>query len=174
MCEACQRPDCRKCLFCVDMKKYGGAGVKKQSCIERPDCVKKRAGTSRVGLLGKEDVVSGEKKIKFKAAAPSSEVKSKPARIKKQRTSLTESQNVAAVKRKKKISTPRQIPSLSLVERPKLNKYATVNGAEDLLIRKNKMDQIKEKFKLQEKALKEGKTSLLNLSKEELLFGFHL
>ena len=111
--------------------------------------------------------------IKCKAPPPS-EAKSKPAQIKKQRISLTESQNLPEVKRKKKISRPRPIPSVPLVERPKLNKYATVNGAEDLLIRKNKMDQIKEKFKLQEKAVKEGKTSLLNLSKEELLFGFHL
>ena len=176
-CEACQRPDCRRCLFCKDMKKYGGAGVKKQSCIERPDCVTTRAGSTR-------DVASREKTTKYKAAAPSSEVKSKPALVKTQRrTSWTETKQLPPVKRKKKVAegvggagglTRRQTPTLPLVERPKLNKYATVNGAEDLLIRKNKMDQIKEKFKLQEKALKEGKTSMLNLSKEELLFGFHL
>ena len=179
MCEACQSPDCRRCLFCKDMKKYGGAGVKKQSCIERPDCVKTRAGSTR-------DVASHEKTAKYKAAAPSTEVKSKPAAalVKTQRrTSWTKTEQLPPVKRKKKVPggaggagglTTRQSPSLSLVERPKLNKYATVNGAEDLLIRENKMDQIKEKFKLQEKALKEGKTSMLNLSKEELLFGFHL
>ena len=185
-CEACQRPDCRRCLFCKDMKKYGGAGVKKQSCIERPDCGTTRAGSTRVGLPSQEDVSGREKITKYKAApaAPPAEVKSKPALIKPQRrTSWTAPEKLPSVKRKKKVGegpggpgglTRRQTPSLPLVERPKLNKYATVNGAEDLLIRKNKMDQIKEKFKLQEKALKEGKTSMLNLSKEELLFGFHL
>ena len=149
----------------------------------RPDCVKTKAGSTReVGLLRK-DVASREKTTKYKAAAPPAEVKSKPTLIKTQRrTSWKESKQLPPVleKRKKKVAggagglTTRQTPSLPLVERPKLKKYARVNGAEDLLIRKNKMDQIKEKFKLQEKALKEGKTSMLNLSKEELLFGFHL
>ena len=85
-CEACQRPDCRKCLFCKDMKKYGGAGVKKQSCIQRPDCL-----AARVSLPSKEKVVSREETTKYKAAAPSSEVKSKPTGIKtRRRTSCTE------------------------------------------------------------------------------------
>merc|ERR1712048_618240 len=38
-CESCNQPDCRKCLFCKDMKKYGGKGVKKQSCMNRPKCL---------------------------------------------------------------------------------------------------------------------------------------
>ena len=177
-CEACQRPDCRRCLFCKDMKKYGGAGVKKQSCIQRPDCLTTRTGHTRVSLASKENVVSGEKITKSKVAAPSPEVKSKLAEIKTQRkTSRTETPHLPPVKRRKTVAggvAPSTGQNPSLVERPKLNKYATVNGADDLLIRKNKMDQIKEKFKLQEKALKEGKTSLMNLSKEELLFGFHL
>ena len=160
------------------MKKYGGAGVKKQSCIHRPDCLTTRAGHTRVSLASKENVVSGEKVRRSKVAAPSPEVKLKLAEIKTQRkTSRTETPHLPPVKRRKKVAgglTPSTGPNPSLVERPKLNKYATVNGADDLLIRKNKMDQIKEKFKLQEKALKEGKTSLMNLSKEELLFGFHL
>ena len=137
-----------------------------------------RAGHTRVSLASKENVVSGEKITKSKVAAPSPEVKSKLAEIKTQRkTSRTETPHLPPVKRRKKVAgglTPSMGQNPSLVERPKLNKYATVNGADDLLIRKNKMDQIKEKFKLQEKALKEGKTSLMNLSKEELLFGFHL
>ena len=37
-CDACKKPDCRKCLMCKDMKKYGGKGLKKQSCMTRPPC----------------------------------------------------------------------------------------------------------------------------------------
>ncbi|XP_066957915.1 lysine-specific demethylase 2A-like isoform X3 [Macrobrachium rosenbergii] len=32
LCEPCTRDDCRQCLYCLDMIKYGGAGVMKQSC----------------------------------------------------------------------------------------------------------------------------------------------
>ena len=38
-CSSCLKPDCRKCKYCLDMKKYGGPGVKKQSCELRPKCV---------------------------------------------------------------------------------------------------------------------------------------
>ena len=38
-CSSCLKPDCRKCKYCLDMKKYGGPGVKKQSCEFRPKCV---------------------------------------------------------------------------------------------------------------------------------------
>ena len=34
-CEPCTRADCRECNFCKDMKKYGGPGRMKQSCISR-------------------------------------------------------------------------------------------------------------------------------------------
>ncbi|GAB6031109.1 hypothetical protein CHUAL_007917 [Chamberlinius hualienensis] len=34
-CEACLRADCGDCHFCKDMKKFGGAGRMKQSCISR-------------------------------------------------------------------------------------------------------------------------------------------
>ena len=40
-CPACVQPDCRVCKYCVDMKKYGGPGVKKQSCELRPKCQSK-------------------------------------------------------------------------------------------------------------------------------------
>lgn len=32
LCEPCTRDDCRTCLFCQDMTKYGGSGTMKQSC----------------------------------------------------------------------------------------------------------------------------------------------
>ncbi|GFS58896.1 hypothetical protein TNIN_387941 [Trichonephila inaurata madagascariensis] len=34
-CEACLRADCGECHFCKDMKKFGGPGRMKQSCISR-------------------------------------------------------------------------------------------------------------------------------------------
>lgn len=34
-CEACVRADCGECHFCKDMKKFGGPGRMKQSCIAR-------------------------------------------------------------------------------------------------------------------------------------------
>ena len=34
-CEPCTRADCRECNFCKDMKKFGGPGRMKQSCISR-------------------------------------------------------------------------------------------------------------------------------------------
>ena len=32
LCEGCQAPDCLKCPHCLDMKKYGGPGLRKQTC----------------------------------------------------------------------------------------------------------------------------------------------
>ena len=37
-CEACLTPDCRSCKYCLDMKKYGGPGIKRQPCKLRPKC----------------------------------------------------------------------------------------------------------------------------------------
>lgn len=34
-CDACTREDCEQCRYCKDMKKYGGPGVLKQSCMMR-------------------------------------------------------------------------------------------------------------------------------------------
>ena len=34
-CKPCTAPDCQKCIFCLDMKKYGGPGTKKQRCLKR-------------------------------------------------------------------------------------------------------------------------------------------
>ena len=34
-CEPCTREDCQYCSYCADMKKYGGAGKLKQSCLSR-------------------------------------------------------------------------------------------------------------------------------------------
>ena len=34
-CEACLRSECGDCIFCRDMKKFGGPGRLKQSCLLR-------------------------------------------------------------------------------------------------------------------------------------------
>lgn len=34
-CEPCTRADCGDCYFCRDMKKFGGPGRKKQTCVSR-------------------------------------------------------------------------------------------------------------------------------------------
>jgi len=34
-CEACCREDCGKCLNCLDKPKFGGQGIRKQSCLSR-------------------------------------------------------------------------------------------------------------------------------------------
>ncbi|KAG3119662.1 hypothetical protein PI124_g2177 [Phytophthora idaei] len=34
-CEGCNAPDCMKCPHCLDMKKYGGPGLRKQTCKTR-------------------------------------------------------------------------------------------------------------------------------------------
>lgn len=34
-CEACQRTECGDCNFCRDMKKFGGPGKLKQTCVLR-------------------------------------------------------------------------------------------------------------------------------------------
>ena len=51
-CPACLQPDCRACKYCSDMKKYGGPGVKKQSCEHRPKCHAKagKGGTEMLSI----------------------------------------------------------------------------------------------------------------------------
>ncbi|XP_035196451.1 lysine-specific demethylase 2B isoform X15 [Oxyura jamaicensis] len=41
-CEACLRTECGECHFCKDMKKFGGPGRMKQSCIMR-QCIARRS-----------------------------------------------------------------------------------------------------------------------------------
>lgn len=42
-CEACVRSECGECNFCKDMKKFGGPGRMKQSCLKR-QCTAVRSG----------------------------------------------------------------------------------------------------------------------------------
>ncbi|XP_061590194.1 lysine (K)-specific demethylase 2Bb [Cololabis saira] len=59
-CEACLRKECGECHFCKDMKKFGGPGRMKQSCIMR-QCIAPVLPHTAVclicGEIGKEDTV---------------------------------------------------------------------------------------------------------------------
>ncbi|XP_061417833.1 lysine-specific demethylase 2B isoform X4 [Lethenteron reissneri] len=62
-CEACVRTECGECTFCKDMKKFGGPGKMKQSCIMR-QCIAPilpHTAVCRIcGEAGKEDAAEGE------------------------------------------------------------------------------------------------------------------
>ncbi|CAL8321646.1 unnamed protein product [Lota lota] len=62
-CEACTRTECGACHFCNDMKKFGGPGRMKQSCIMR-QCIAPVLPHTAVCLVcgeaGKEDTVEAE------------------------------------------------------------------------------------------------------------------
>uniref|UniRef100_A0A8C2CHJ5 Lysine-specific demethylase 2B n=1 Tax=Cyprinus carpio TaxID=7962 RepID=A0A8C2CHJ5_CYPCA len=62
-CEACTRKECGECHFCKDMKKFGGPGRMKQSCILR-QCIAPVLPHTAVCLVcgeaGKEDTVENE------------------------------------------------------------------------------------------------------------------
>ncbi|EHB16959.1 Lysine-specific demethylase 2B [Heterocephalus glaber] len=62
-CEACLRAECRECYFCKDMKKFGGPGWMKQSCIMW-QCIAPVLPHASVCLVcgeaGKEDTVEEE------------------------------------------------------------------------------------------------------------------
>ncbi|XP_076020073.1 lysine (K)-specific demethylase 2Bb isoform X2 [Genypterus blacodes] len=62
-CEACLRTECGECHFCKDMKKFGGPGRMKQSCIMR-QCIAPVLPHTAVCLIcgeaGKEDTVEDE------------------------------------------------------------------------------------------------------------------
>uniref|UniRef100_A0A8C1GCI6 Lysine (K)-specific demethylase 2Ba n=1 Tax=Cyprinus carpio TaxID=7962 RepID=A0A8C1GCI6_CYPCA len=62
-CEACVRTECGECHFCKDMKKFGGPGRMKQSCIMR-QCIAPVLPHTAVcvvcGEAGKEDTLDDE------------------------------------------------------------------------------------------------------------------
>ncbi|TRY65602.1 hypothetical protein DNTS_015207 [Danionella cerebrum] len=62
-CEACVRTECGECHFCKDMKKFGGPGRMKQSCIMR-QCIAPVLPHTAVcvvcGEAGKEDTLEDE------------------------------------------------------------------------------------------------------------------
>ena len=47
LCEICQRDDCGKCKYCLDMPKFGGLGKFKKRCEKRMGCLRERGKTKR-------------------------------------------------------------------------------------------------------------------------------
>ena len=178
-CEACMKPDCRKCAMCKDMKKYGGKGLKKQSCMTRPTCLflENNKAASLKGLIRKKKLISksvhlAENKDKVPASTSENKKKASQTLIKanSMKTKLLKKKHPDA---KKKLNAQSNSSNFSNNVRHKLQKYETVNS-KDVLIRKNKIQEIKEKFRQQEEKALSGKVSIENFSKEELLFGFYL
>uniref|UniRef100_M4AWQ1 Zgc:158376 n=1 Tax=Xiphophorus maculatus TaxID=8083 RepID=M4AWQ1_XIPMA len=62
-CQACMRTECGECHFCKDMKKFGGPGRMKQSCLQRQCTAPVLPHTAvcfACGEAGKEDTVDSE------------------------------------------------------------------------------------------------------------------
>ncbi|XP_059203314.1 F-box/LRR-repeat protein 19 [Centropristis striata] len=62
-CQACKRTECGECHFCKDMKKFGGPGRMKQSCLQRQCTAPVLPHTAvcfACGEAGKEDTVDSE------------------------------------------------------------------------------------------------------------------
>ncbi|KAG7505437.1 F-box LRR-repeat 19 [Solea senegalensis] len=62
-CQACTRSECGECHFCKDMKKFGGPGRMKQSCLQRQCTAPVLPHTAvcfACGEAGKEDTVDSE------------------------------------------------------------------------------------------------------------------
>ena len=164
-CESCNQPDCRKCLFCKDMKKYGGKGVKKQSCMNRPKCL--YILNNKAKFVHRKSV----QKLKFKEI---NEVRSNNVqKVKKDKPSINNTCKKSQIGERIQAKRRKLLNKQESVGRPRLQKYETVNR-DDVLIRKNKIDEIKLKFKQQEEKALSGQVSMKDLSREELLFGFYL
>ncbi|XP_013394792.1 lysine-specific demethylase 2B [Lingula anatina] len=54
-CEPCTRDDCRECHFCKDMRKYGGPGRMKQTCVSRQCMAPILPHTSTCMICGKDE-----------------------------------------------------------------------------------------------------------------------
>jgi len=160
-CAACIKPDCRKCIFCKDMKKYGGKGTKKQSCIERPKCLRtqhfeyksKRGNTTTTTEEKKRDDPNPISRESF----DNSDLQRSDRRSSRRRAKDQDSESDEIAEKRKKVN--KEIDSES----------------EELAEKRRKVKELKERFKKQEAALKEGKNPLLGaLSRDEMLFGFYL
>ena len=155
-CESCKIPDCRKCLFCKDMKKYGGKGFKKQACMMRPKCLV---------LLNNPG-----KKISKTVKPPTPETLPETKKFEASKNICKKSKHHNRINVKISGETSQE-PINN--ERAKLQKFKSLNS-ENVIIRQNKIKEIKRKFREQEEKAMSGKVDMTNLSREELLFGFYL
>lgn len=170
-CENCKMTDCRKCSHCKDMKKYGGRGTKKQSCMERKKCIqysqfefknknrqpqdnKEHTGNT-ITLEKVSDDDDDDENVDADADEDDDYIA--PDADEDEDEDYIAQTSLMKYKRKRKLK--------KLKEREQ----------EEIEEKKRKVREIKERFKKQEAALKEGKNPLLSvLTRDELLFGFHL
>ncbi|XP_068215279.1 histone-lysine N-methyltransferase 2A-like [Palaemon carinicauda] len=80
-CTGCNTPNCRKCVNCLDMKKFGGPGTKKKPCIKRK-CLNPRLSAKSAQSAMVQD-------RKFKRALPLS-ITSEPIETKERPRSPVE------------------------------------------------------------------------------------
>ena len=59
-CEGCKRDDCRLCVFCKDMKKFGGPAKKKKACKYRVCTTLKHQESDKIATA---DVDSSTKQL---------------------------------------------------------------------------------------------------------------
>ncbi|UYV67134.1 KDM2A [Cordylochernes scorpioides] len=59
-CEPCNRSECGECNFCKDMKKFGGPGRMKQSCVMRACLAMRLSSRAECGLCAGPDASAGE------------------------------------------------------------------------------------------------------------------
>ena len=163
-CEPCQLPDCRKCVFCKDMKKYGGKGVKKQSCVMRPKCL---------------FLVNNKIKLKSKPKVPNTNIPPTKVETTDKKTNVVSTKPPGGLKKilKKKRDKKLKRKENNNVEKVETRKIVDTTSQEEITLDSNNVKEIREALKSQEKVANTNngtKVNKLNLSREELLFGFYL
>ena len=81
-CAPCSRDDCGKCLNCLDKPKFGGLGIRKQSCIKRK-CVEGIGGSRNLNLTAARSRIAAaraQEKAARERAARGRAARGKPAR----------------------------------------------------------------------------------------------
>lgn len=73
-CEACTRDDCGKCMNCLDKPKYGGHGVRKQSCLLRKCRNSNAVGSGAAGPSGDTRSAAGASPVKQKEGMPANDL----------------------------------------------------------------------------------------------------
>ena len=49
-CENCKKPDCGKCGYCLDKKKFGGKNIKRKPCVQRTCMNEQKVRTPQIDI----------------------------------------------------------------------------------------------------------------------------
>ncbi|XP_063157507.1 F-box/LRR-repeat protein 19 isoform X2 [Candoia aspera] len=109
-CKACLRSECGECHFCKDMKKFGGPGRMKQSCLQRQCTADSGDGT------GKRRSDNGEEGVRWKLTDEPAQNKKKLPPVPPLPPPPSEESQVqtGAHKRKKELPAPETGPKKKL------------------------------------------------------------